>query len=420
MDFKSNVSSYLKEIETHKENILIIDVESTCDDKKEITNEIIEIGIAGVLNGKIVKYPSIIIKPVKSEITPFCTKLTTITKEFINENGVDFNAGYRRLSEIASRYHSWASYGMYDKNMFEKMSALYGIKINLPKNHTNIRLLAAKNLFKSNDPQSAPKNPKDTLGKLGIKFNGVNHRGDDDAYNIAILYKKLTEEKLNEADITKESEKMITAAIFQSEKKKGLQTITLRGKKSVEQVLKNHGWKKSILPGRGDYNGCVFTDPLDKKNFIDTSFMHNDDNINEYVFHGMHGDGFVKVSWFDTDVRSKHISTIPIEATFGVGGKKGDEKLPSSINHKLPINKNEHNKALDDLNKEMPTTIKNDDISLSSFVVGQLVEIVDDSGKKIIGKITEKTNLIIKIKPTQDIVFYQSDISKIKLAGTKK
>lgn len=171
------------------EKAIIIDVESTCDKNKEgFTNEIIEIGMADS-SGKGI--PSIFIKPQHSKITPFCTSLTTLTPEEIEEKGQDPKRAYKNLESIVSRYNKWASYGYYDKEMFDKMNNLYGLNLKLPNEHINVRLIFAQKILNSNDAQKAPKNPKDALEMLGKKFQGVNHRGEDDAINVANLYNLL-------------------------------------------------------------------------------------------------------------------------------------------------------------------------------------------------------------------------------------
>lgn len=178
----------LEEI-SRMDNIIIVDVESTCDKNREgFTNEIIEIGMADS-NGKGI--PSIFIKPQHSKVTPFCTGLTTLTPEEIEAKGQDPKNAYKNLESIFSRYSKWASYGYYDKEMLEKMSKLYKINLKLPSEHINVRLLFAQKILNSDDPQKAPKNPKDALIMLGEKFHGVNHRGEDDAINIANLYNLL-------------------------------------------------------------------------------------------------------------------------------------------------------------------------------------------------------------------------------------
>jgi inhibitor of KinA sporulation pathway (predicted exonuclease) len=163
-------------------NILIIDVESTCG---EDISEIIEIGMADTND---ISYPSIIIMPEFSNVTPLCTSLTTLTPEQINKEGQPIQQAYLKFNSIVSKYSTWASYGEYDKRMFEKMSSLYDININLPPQHINVRSLVSQKIHNSPNPQLSPKNPKDSLELLGYKFIGINHRGDDDAKNIARLY----------------------------------------------------------------------------------------------------------------------------------------------------------------------------------------------------------------------------------------
>jgi inhibitor of KinA sporulation pathway (predicted exonuclease) len=171
---------------TKQENVLIIDVESTCD-TRPIINEIIEIGMADTSG---ISFPSIFIIPQFSKVTDFCTKLTTLTQDQIEEIGFNPKESYYQLNKIFEKYKKWASYGDYDYEMLNKMQTLYNLKINMPQ-HENIRLLFAQKILKSNDPNSAPKNPKDALEMLGEKFQGVNHRGEDDAINITKLYNTL-------------------------------------------------------------------------------------------------------------------------------------------------------------------------------------------------------------------------------------
>jgi inhibitor of KinA sporulation pathway (predicted exonuclease) len=167
------------------ENILVIDVESTCLEK---VSEIIEIGLSDTKN---TFNNCILIKPIYSKINDFCTNLTSLTTEYIEKNGEEYNLAYDTLNKISIRYNTWASYGDYDKEMFEKMSKLYNIKINLPTNHINVRTLFAQKILKTEDLKNAPKNPKDALIELGYEFSGFNHRGIDDAKNISFLLKLL-------------------------------------------------------------------------------------------------------------------------------------------------------------------------------------------------------------------------------------
>ena len=171
----------IQKFKNFSENILVIDVESTC---LEIVSEIIEIGLSDTKN---TFNKCILIKPIYSKINDFCTKLTSLTPEYIEQNGDNHNLAYNKLNNISLRYKTWASYGNYDKKMFENMSEIYDVNINLPVNHINVRKLFAQKVLKTDNPKQAPKNPKDALIELGYEFLGFNHRGIDDAKNISYL-----------------------------------------------------------------------------------------------------------------------------------------------------------------------------------------------------------------------------------------
>ena len=73
---------------------LVIDIESTCWDHKTpegMDNEIIEIGISGIdYKTKEVRLrETIVVKPEYSTISDFCTELTTLTQEYIDEKKED-------------------------------------------------------------------------------------------------------------------------------------------------------------------------------------------------------------------------------------------------------------------------------------------------------------------------------------------
>ena len=77
-----------------RDTVLIVDVESTCWKKHKNPpgeqSEIIEIGICTyhIETGEIKDKKSIFIKPTESTVSPFCTKLTTITPEMLDEQVV--------------------------------------------------------------------------------------------------------------------------------------------------------------------------------------------------------------------------------------------------------------------------------------------------------------------------------------------
>jgi len=77
------------------DQILVIDVESTCwegNPPEGQESEIIEIGVCtlGVASGERVERESILVKPQRSTVSSFCTRLTTLTQAQV-ETGISFN-----------------------------------------------------------------------------------------------------------------------------------------------------------------------------------------------------------------------------------------------------------------------------------------------------------------------------------------
>jgi len=176
------------------DKVIIIDLETTCEDEKidpEFQNEIIEIGIA-ILNPysfEITKEPSIFVVPPYTKITEFCTKLTGITPEQVDPlNGaIHLLAACDKLRE---KYHSrqcaWGSWGAFDRKQFERQTS--------PKvypfgpSHINIKNLFSL-MFNIDKELSLPK----AIEWAQLSFEGRNHSGQDDAYNAAILMRKILE-----------------------------------------------------------------------------------------------------------------------------------------------------------------------------------------------------------------------------------
>ena len=129
------------------DKIIVIDVEATCWEDKRKTreeSEIIEIGICllDVKTGEITDNRGIIVKPESSEVSEFCTELTTLTQEMVN-NGISFRYAYDVLmKEYQSRERTWVSYGQYDWFQFRKECEKKDVPYPFSSCHINI-----KNLF---------------------------------------------------------------------------------------------------------------------------------------------------------------------------------------------------------------------------------------------------------------------------------
>jgi inhibitor of KinA sporulation pathway (predicted exonuclease) len=167
--------------------VLVVDVESTCweppeaQPKNEIS-EIIEIGVTEVntRDQKILKSASIMVRPQKSKVSKFCTKLTTLTQEMVDK-GVYFDEA---MSILRKQYKSdnrvMVSWGDYDRKMFERNSKEYGVKYPFGPRHLNL-----KNTFALLERMDYEPGMDDALDYLGLELEGTHHRGIDDSRNIA-------------------------------------------------------------------------------------------------------------------------------------------------------------------------------------------------------------------------------------------
>ena len=110
--------------------ILVIDIEATCwegNPPPDQENEIIEIGLCVVepYTGNRVEKKSILVRPERSQVSTFCTQLTSLTQGQV-DGGISFQKACQILQDM---YHSkdsvWASYGDYDRELFEKQCFLF-------------------------------------------------------------------------------------------------------------------------------------------------------------------------------------------------------------------------------------------------------------------------------------------------------
>lgn len=148
-------------------------------------SEIIEIGIAllDAETGEISDNEGILVKPKNSKVSPFCTELTTLTQQQLDEEGMSFSEACQILENKYSQY-TWASYGAYDIKMMTAQCNKRNIDYPLSESHINV-----KQLFAEKKGLKKPVGMAGALYVLGIPLEGTHHRGVDDANNIAkILY----------------------------------------------------------------------------------------------------------------------------------------------------------------------------------------------------------------------------------------
>ncbi|NLE49854.1 MAG: exonuclease domain-containing protein [Chloroflexi bacterium] len=173
------------------DHLLVLDLESTCwegsppDDQEP---EIIEIGVCvlDARNGERIARESILVQPERSDVSPFCAQLTTLTPDTLARG-----ATFARACAILRRKYSaprrvWASYGDDDRRMFERQCQARGMPYPLSGSHINIKSLFALVHGLEHEIGLLP-----ALEMFGVPVEGTHHRGVDDAWNAAGLLASL-------------------------------------------------------------------------------------------------------------------------------------------------------------------------------------------------------------------------------------
>lgn len=170
------------------DKIVVVDLETTCWEKREREQimEVIETGVCllDIGSGEITERQSTLIKPVYSEVSDFCTKLTTLTQKLV-ETGIGFREACLKLEdEYQSKKRVWASYGDFDRRQLERECRLKKVPYPFGSRHLNV-----KTLFAIKHRLTEEMGMDKALALLGLELIGTHHRGVDDAYNVArILY----------------------------------------------------------------------------------------------------------------------------------------------------------------------------------------------------------------------------------------
>jgi inhibitor of KinA sporulation pathway (predicted exonuclease) len=180
------------------DKVIFVDVEATCWEglqrivgqlPRSEESEIIEVGVC-LLDLKTLQVSDpagIFVKPVRTTVSKFCTELTTITQEQLDLVGVPLVDACTRLKkEYDSKNRMWASYGNYDKNIFERNCKELGIGYPFGNAHLNI-----KGVFETFFGETLGMTRM--LERMKMTLEGTHHRGVDDAVNTARAYSKFLE-----------------------------------------------------------------------------------------------------------------------------------------------------------------------------------------------------------------------------------
>jgi inhibitor of KinA sporulation pathway (predicted exonuclease) len=133
-----------------------------------------------------VEQREILVRPVCSTVSPYCTQLTTLT-EADDDGGMQLAEACQVLvREYQAPARLWASYGDHDRKQFERncarRSGEFGIPYPFGSTHLNVKTLAAVSYGWSRKVGMS-----EALKRLGLPLEGTHHRGSDDAWNIAAI-----------------------------------------------------------------------------------------------------------------------------------------------------------------------------------------------------------------------------------------
>lgn len=170
---------------TELDKVIVVDVEATCWEKEPPTGEeaeIIEVGVCllDVMSGEREGRRSILVKPERSKVGDFCTKLTTLTQADV-DRGVSFAAACEELAKYGVG-RTWASWGDYDRRTFQGQCNAHGVRYPFGRTHLNV-----KNLFALRRGLHREVGLDQAFEQMDRQLEGTHHRGVDDAWNVAAL-----------------------------------------------------------------------------------------------------------------------------------------------------------------------------------------------------------------------------------------
>jgi 3'-5' exoribonuclease 1 len=170
---------------------MVIDFEATCFEGKDLPEnwfqEIIEIGLTIVDPEKLqlVADFQAFVRPVLfPKLSDFCKNLTSITQDNVDK-GISFS---KALLEMENIYRSWdrpifTSFGKYDYNQLYKECKRFNEFFPFDEGiHCNIKQEFCK-FYKKEFFRGVPF--KYALKHVGLEFEGIHHRGIDDAKMIS-------------------------------------------------------------------------------------------------------------------------------------------------------------------------------------------------------------------------------------------
>lgn len=169
--------------------VVCYDLEMCCwDERTSRIGEIIEVGVAEIdlRKQKITRRAQYYVKPEKDRVSDFCTELTGITQRVVDKQGRPLSDVLKTVvKNFGGSQKIYGSWGRDDLVIFNECNAK-GIEQPF-KEHLNIAMLYRM--------QGRVKNKRCSMLKAmeneAIEFEGRQHSGYVDAYNLAKLSLKI-------------------------------------------------------------------------------------------------------------------------------------------------------------------------------------------------------------------------------------
>jgi inhibitor of KinA sporulation pathway (predicted exonuclease) len=172
-------------------DFIVFDLEATCwlGRPPQGITEIIEIG-AVKYNGYGEELGSfnMFIKPkVNPVLSPFCTKLTTITQENVNRAAMFDRVveSFQDWIDIYTEDYLLCSWGKFDKTLLKNDCELHGVETDWLDSHIDVKKQFHR-YKKSKDEYGLKK----SLRLEGMDFDGKHHRAISDAENLGKIFCK--------------------------------------------------------------------------------------------------------------------------------------------------------------------------------------------------------------------------------------
>jgi len=169
---------------------IILDLEATCwEDKAHEPNEIIEIGAVCVNEAQeIIGEFGLFIKPsIHTILSDFCTELTTITQDMI-QNAPTFPTALAKFQAWIQSFEDeyWlCSWGFYDRSQLKKECESHQLDAKWLKKHISLKHQHGDMIGEKKGIGMST-----ALQQENIALEGTHHRGLDDAKNITKIFLK--------------------------------------------------------------------------------------------------------------------------------------------------------------------------------------------------------------------------------------